>query len=197
MFLMKKCIYLVCLISVSCFSQELSQNFIKEIQENLIAYRIKYHLDDIYCLSDFKNQIGTVFLSNDEEYAFDYYYTSELNYPISDFKLYVIFNNFYLKKKVNLSKESELQFIHGMGYSTKISSKLLIGISSKNKIYYISGSIFKNCIADDFSLNKKNSASFNVFLTKIIVRSIMYCVVISSNLYLTKKALKNYIFKGF
>jgi hypothetical protein len=155
-------IFLICNI---CVSQNISDVFVDDFQKNLTAYRITYTYGENFCFSSFKDQIGRFFLDKDEGYIFEFYEVDDLYYPKGKMKLYAVFDNFYQKRKLNSNNEYGVEFIHGVGYSAKISSKSLIGISNKNEIFYISGPVFKNCIANDFNLDLKDVKTFALFLS--------------------------------
>lgn len=173
------------------WSQDLPKNVIKEFERNLVAYKIRYIYDDSFCFSNFNEEIGRFYLESQEEYIFDFHRVDNLYYPQGKLQLYAIFDNYYQKRKFDSQDKYEVEFIHGIGYSTKLSSKGLIGISDKNEVFYIAGPVFKNCIAKDFNLNLDKKSSFNDFLK---MKLFNYKI---SNIKFKKRRKKFILFKAY
>jgi hypothetical protein len=159
------CLY----IQFAVFSQDISSELKDEVQKNLIAYQIKYFIDDNYfCVGEFESEIKSRFFTEEnEEYDLTFVRNKDIEYSDYNIHLFVIYNNYYSKKVKSGNRTNEVSFTHSIdgSFFDRISRKILVGYNENNsKIIYISGNVFKNCIAQDFDLNKEKPEAFIHFL---------------------------------
>lgn len=155
-------------IHISAFSQYdlLKPRHKDEIQKNLIAYQIRYFIDDTYfCIGSFESEINDFFTKENEEYNLAYIVYKDEKYYNDEILLFIVYNNYYGKIIKNSNKRVVVAFTHGKSYSSRIARKILIGYNKNSgRITYISGNVFKNCISQHFNLNKNNPETFRYFL---------------------------------
>lgn len=163
-----------CVAFISCLFFELivysqikiGNNLISDVEKNIIMYRIK-NLDLNYACSYSKPLNFDRFLPSKNQ-VLDFSILAEnLESYNPNITLFSVKTKYFFLKEQNLKNGrksySEIKFYASDGVT--IDNIFLIGFNKKEKrIIYISGNFFKNCIADDFNLNKNDPESFKYFL---------------------------------
>ncbi|WP_316634722.1 hypothetical protein [uncultured Flavobacterium sp.] len=157
-------LYFLFSISISLFAQKVSDvQKLKIINKNMSAYRF-YYFNHIGCDNEPMSFINSYLLQENEEYDIEIVNIEE-KYPNESFELYKVVNNYYTILRNSNNTVSKISYYDGKTNEQILSEKILIAFDKKTeKLIFVSGNVFKNCISNDFNLNKKEPNSFFNFL---------------------------------
>lgn len=145
-------------------AQVADSNF-EKVEKNILSYNIRYHFEYENCSNYYDYHLDNCFPKENEELDIDFLPLLNLKYPKDYVKLLWIHNNFNLFREIGSDRREVKFFSHGIPNDEVLSKRILIGIhEDNNEIIYISGNVFKSCIANDFILKIDNPLSFTNFL---------------------------------
>lgn len=138
-----------------------------DIVKNILIYRISKMNSDIdTCANGSPLNFAELLPSNNQELNI-HFKESNKRYPDNNITLYELETNFsFINYTKYLNGQEKMDIINFVKSDfSNINYFFLIGINKlTNKIIYISGDLFKNCISEDFDLLVDKPNTFNCFL---------------------------------
>ena len=159
---MKYFYFLLMICPIMLLGQEtddLSPKLLRDLENSMTAYRFHFGIYPSQCSFEPLSQLRM--LGEGEHYDIEIYPNTDFSYPGEDIELLSIYVNSYLSKP---EPGFTRKIIYSHGYRRK--NQILIGVSKSapEKLLFISGAIFKNCIQQDFDLNVEKPDSFKLFI---------------------------------